>query len=208
MELAILDFIQLNLRCGILDGIMTFITGLGDSGKIWIACTILLLLIPRTRKAGAAMGIALALESICCNVILKPFVARIRPCDVNTAVQLLIERPSDYSFPSGHTAASFAAASALYFTWKASQADGSELRSHISDSGHLTEFSFLKKLWIPAGILAGLIAFSRLYLYVHYPTDVLAGALIGIMFGWLGALLANLAQRESKSTQLQKRRKL
>lgn len=165
MELAILDFIQSNLRCGIMDSVMTFITGLGDSGKIWIACTILLLLIPKTRKAGLAMGIALALEIVCCNVILKPFVARIRPCDVNTAVQLLIERPLDYSFPSGHTASSFAAASALYFG--------------------------RKKLWIPAAVLAGLIAFSRLYLYVHYPTDVLAGALIGIMMGWIGSVLSN-----------------
>ena len=165
MELAILDFIQSNLRSGIMDSVMTFITGLGDSGKIWIACTILLLLIPKTRKAGLAMGIALALEIVCCNVILKPFVARIRPCDVNTAVQLLIERPLDYSFPSGHTASSFAAASALYFG--------------------------RKKLWIPAAVLAGLIGFSRLYLYVHYPTDVLAGALIGIMMGWLGSVLAN-----------------
>lgn len=125
MELAILDFIQSNFRCGIMDSVMTFITGLGDSGKIWIACTILLLLIPKTRKAGLAMGIALALEIVCCNVILKPFVARIRPCDVNAAV------------------------------------------------------------------LAGLIGFSRLYLYVHYPTDVLAGALIGIMMGWVGSVLAN-----------------
>lgn len=166
MELAILDFIQSHLRCGILDSGMTFITGLGNSGKIWIACTLLLLLIPRTRKAGLAMGIALALEVISCNIILKPFVARVRPCDVNTAVQLLIERPLDYSFPSGHTAVSFAAASSLYFG--------------------------RKKLWIPAAILAGLIAFSRLYLYVHYPTDVLAGALIGIMIGWIGSALANI----------------
>lgn len=165
MELAILDFIQSNLRCGIMDSVMTFITGLGDSGKIWIACTLLLLLIPKTRKAGLAMGIALALEIVCCNVILKPFVARIRPCDVNTAVQLLIERPIDYSFPSGHTASSFAAASALYFS--------------------------RKKLWIPTAVLAGMIGFSRLYLYVHYPTDVLAGALIGIMMGGIGYVLAN-----------------
>lgn len=167
MELAILDFIQSSLRCGILDSVMTFITGLGDSGKIWIACMLLLILIPRTRKAGLAMGIALALEIICCNVILKPFVARIRPCDINTVVQLLIERPLDYSFPSGHTASSFAATFALYFS--------------------------KKKLWIPAVILAGLIGFSRLYLYVHYPTDILAGALIGIMTGWGGSVLANIA---------------
>ena len=163
MELAILDFIQSNLRCDFLDSAMTLITGLGDGGKIWIACTVVLLLIPKTRKAGMAMVIALTLDILCCNVILKPFVARIRPCDVNTAVQLLIERPLDYSFPSGHTASSFAAASALYFS--------------------------RKKLWIPAAILAGLIGFSRLYLYVHYPTDVLAGALLGIMLGWIGSVL-------------------
>lgn len=181
MEFAILDFIQSNLRCGIMDSVMTFITGLGDGGKIWIACTILLLLIPRTRKAGLTMGIALALEIVCCNVILKPFVARIRPCDVNTAVQLLIERPLDYSFPSGHTASSFAAVSAG--AWE-------------TQSNRL---SFLKKLWIPAAILAGLIGFSRLYLYVHYPTDVLAGALIGIMIGWIGSVLANaISARLSK----------
>lgn len=165
MELAILDFIQFNLRSGITDSVMTFITGLGDSGKIWIVCMILLLLIPKTRKAGLAMGIALALEIVCCNIILKPFVARIRPCDVNTAVQLLMERPLDYSFPSGHTASSFAAASVLYFG--------------------------RKMLWIPAAALAGLIGFSRLYLYVHYPTDVLTGAMIGIMMGWIGSVLAN-----------------
>lgn len=165
MELAILDFIQSTFRCGFLDHLMPFITYLGDGGKIWIACTILLLLIPRTRKVGLTMALALVLDLVCCNLFLKPLVARTRPFDVNTAVQLLIERPSDYSFPSGHTASSFAAAAALYFS--------------------------RKKLWIPAVILAGLIAFSRLYLYVHYPTDVLAGAVIGILMGWIASMLVH-----------------
>lgn len=164
MDFAILDWIQENLRCGILDSVMKAITSLGDGGKIWVICTVVLLLIPRTRKAGLAMALALALNVLFCNVLLKPLVARPRPCDVNPAVQLLIERPLDYSFPSGHTASSFAAAFALYFSGK--------------------------KLWIPVTILAGLIGFSRLYLYVHYPSDVLAGALIGVMLGWLGAALA------------------
>ena len=167
MELMILDFIQQNFRSDIMDKIMIFITSLGDSGRIWIGCTIVLLLIPKTRKAGMAMAIALVLEILCCNIILKPFVARVRPCDINTSIKLLVARPSDYSFPSGHTASSFAAAAALFFS--------------------------RKKIWIPASVLAGLIAFSRLYLYVHYPTDVLAGILIGIMLGWAGALLAGLA---------------
>jgi undecaprenyl-diphosphatase len=109
-------------------------------------------------------------------MILKPLVARIRPCDVNTAVQLLIARPTDYSFPSGHTAASFAATFALYFS--------------------------RKKLWIPAIGLAVLISFSRLYLYVHYPTDILAGVMIGIIMGFLGFRAAvffkNLWERRKK----------
>lgn len=174
MELAILDFIQSNLRCGIMDSVMTFITGLGDSGKIWIACTILLLLIPKTRKAGLAMGIALALEIVCCNVILKPFVARIRPCEVNTAVQLLIARPDDFSFPSGHTAASFAAVEALRLVGE-------------------------KKLWKPALLLAVLIAFSRLYLYVHYPTDILGGVIIGIIAGHIGNWVINQSEKMRKN---------
>lgn len=169
MELSMLDWIQSNLRCGILDSVMTAITGLGDGGWIWIALTVLLLLFPGTRKTGMAMALALVLDLLLCNVILKPLVARVRPFDVNTAIQLLIEPPSDYSFPSGHTAASFTAASTLYFR--------------------------KSRLWIPAVILAGLIAFSRLYLYVHYPADVLAGALFGILFGWIGSALITGLQK-------------
>ena len=142
---------------------MTAVTGLGDGGWIWISLTVLLLLFPGTRKTGMAMALSLVLELLLCNVILKPLVARVRPFDVNTAIQLLVAPPSDDSFPSGHTAASFAAASALYFS--------------------------KSRLWIPAAVLAVLIGFSRLYLYVHYPTDVLAGALLGILMGRIGTAL-------------------
>jgi undecaprenyl-diphosphatase len=159
-ELSILDFIQTHLQCGFLDTVIPFITKLGDGGILWIIGTVVMLLIPKTRRLGAAMAVSLALEIVCCNIILKPLVARIRPCDVNTAFSLLIAHPTDYSFPSGHTGASFSAAAALYFGKSC--------------------------LWIPAGVIAVLIAFSRLYLYVHYPSDVLAGALFGIMLGWLG----------------------
>ena len=139
---------------------MPIITKLGNGGMIWIALAIVLLITRRYRWAGVAMLLALALDVVVSNMILKPLVARIRPCDVNTTVQLLIARPTDYSFPSGHTAASFAATFALYFS--------------------------RKKLWIPALVLAVLISFSRLYLYVHYPTDILAGAMIGIIMGYFG----------------------
>lgn len=168
-ELSILDFIQEHLRFGFLDILMPFITHLGDGGVIWIALGVILLLFPKTRKAGFAVLTGLILEVLCCNGILKPFVARVRPCDVNTAAQLLVPRPTDYSFPSGHTGASFAATAALY---------GSRNR-----------------LWIPAFALSILIAFSRLYLYVHFPTDVLAGAMLGVLSGWLGHILSDLIGR-------------
>ena len=160
-EFSILDWIQSNLRNPILNQLMPAITALGNSGLIRILLSGILLLMPKYRKAGAAVLAGLALEVICCNLVLKPLIARVRPCDVNTAVQLLVARPDDFSFPSGHTGASFAAVTALY-------AGGN-------------------RLWIPALLLAALISFSRLYLYVHYPTDVLAGILLGAAAGWLGS---------------------
>ena len=159
-EFAILDWIQANLRNPIMDLLMPAITTLGNSGLIWIILAGILILMPKYRKVGVAVMAGLVLEVVCCNLVLKPLVARIRPCDVNTAVQLLIARPGDFSFPSGHAGASFAAASALYFS--------------------------RNRLWVPSLMLAVLIAFSRLYLYVHYPTDILAGALLGVMTGWVG----------------------
>ena len=104
---------------------------------------------------------ALLVDLVICNGILKPLVHRIRPFDVKTGIELLVKRPTDYSFPSGHTAASFASVTALYLAGE-------------------------KKLWIPALVLAVLIAFSRLYLYVHYPTDVLGGVVAGLAAGALG----------------------
>lgn len=168
-EFTVLDFIQNNIRNGVLDVIMPAISSLGNAGAIWIVSGIGCLINKKTRKTGTAIMSALALDVLTCNVILKPFVARIRPCDVNMAVKLLVSRPTDYSFPSGHTAAAFAAASAIFF----------------STSGMKN-----RKLQILIRVgtlaLATLIAFSRLYLYVHYPTDVIAGAMLGIMLGWCG----------------------
>ena len=169
-ELSFLDNIQSYLRCDFLDAVMPVITTLGNGGVIWIVCAVVLLLIPKTRKIGVVLAVSLAIEALCCNVILKPLAARIRPFDMNTAVQLLISPPTDFSFPSGHTGAAFAAASALFFC--------------------------KNRLWIAALVLAILIAFSRLYLYVHYPTDVLGGILLGILSGWLGYTLVGLIKKK------------
>ena len=164
-DLPVLDWIAENLRCRFLDTIMPLITVLGNGGIFWIAVSVLFLLLPKTRRQGLAMGIALLMGLVVCNLTLKPLCARIRPYDFyGQAMQLLVATPHDFSFPSGHTIASFEAATALAI--------------------------HNKKLGIPALILAGLIAFSRLYLYVHYPTDVIVSIGLGIAFAFIGSWLA------------------
>ena len=167
-DLPILEWIAGNLRCAFLDTVMPIITLLGDAGIFWIAIAAILLFIPKYRRVGLGMGAALIMGLLVCNVTMKPLFARPRPYDYQLVhfgkeIALLIEAQHDFSFPSGHTLASFEAATVL------------ALHS--------------KKAGIPALILAGLIAFSRLYLYVHYPTDVLFSVAMGIGFGFLGAFL-------------------
>lgn len=167
-DLPILEWIAEYLRCAFLDAVMPIITLLGDGGIFWIAIAVILLFLPKYRKVGLAMGAALLLGVLVCNVTMKPLFARIRPYDFQLEysgkeIQLLIAAPHDFSFPSGHTLASFEAATVLAI--------------------------HNKKLGIPALILACLIAFSRLYLYVHYPTDVLFSVVMGIGFAFLGNYL-------------------
>lgn len=167
-DLPILDWIQATLQCTFLDKIMPLITVLGDGGAFWIACAVLMILLKKYRKAGFSAAIALIFGLVICNMILKPTVARIRPYDyqeqLGIMINLLIEKEHSLSFPSGHTIASFEAATAI-------------LLRH-------------KKLGIAAMILAILIAFSRMYLYVHYPTDVLASVVLGSALAFLGCFLA------------------
>ena len=114
MELTILNFIQEHMRNAFLDVVMPFVSTLGNAGFIWIALTIVLLISKKHRKTGILMALALVFDVILCNGILKNAIARTRPFDVNTAISLLVKKPTDYSFPSGHTAASFAAVTALF----------------------------------------------------------------------------------------------
>ena len=167
-DLPILDWIAGNLRCAFLDFWMPIITLLGDAGIFWIITAVVLLIFPKYRKAGLAMGAALLMGLVVCNITLKPLMARPRPYDFvlenyGQNIQLLIAAQHDFSFPSGHTLASFEAATAL-------------LLHH-------------KRLGIAAMILAVIIAFTRLYLYVHYPTDVLFSVGLGVAFGFLGKWL-------------------
>ena len=117
VELMLLTVLQ-GLRTQILDAGMLFFTHLGDAGFIWAALTAVLLVFRRTRRVGCVLAAALLVDAVLCNLILKPLVARIRPCDILADVQLLISRPDDFSFPSGHTAASFASVTALWLAGK------------------------------------------------------------------------------------------
>ena len=168
-DLPILEWIAANLHSAFGDAVMPVITRFGDAGIFWIACALVLLCMPKHRKAGLSMGIALLIGLVVCNVTLKPLIARPRPYDYQLeyfgkTITLLVATPHDFSFPSGHTLASFEAATALLI--------------------------YDKRMGIPALLLATAIAFSRMYLYVHYPTDVLCSVVLGIGFGILGSLLA------------------
>lgn len=174
LELAILDWIQTYLRCGFLDAVLPAITRLCDHGEIWIVLAAVLLLWRKKRRSGLAISSALVLDLVSCNLILKPLIGRIRPFIVNPAVTLLVEPPMDASFPSGHTAASFAATFAL--------------------------LAVKDPLWKPALAVAIVMAFSRLYLYVHWPSDVLGGIVLGAAVGWGGMWIAQRLFRKIWNT--------
>ena len=169
-DLPILDWIADNLWCPVLDTVMPVVTLLGDAGIFWIAIAVTLLFFKKTRRVGVGMGIALLAGLLLCNLTLKPLCQRPRPYDyqydvLGKLIPLLIERQHDFSFPSGHTIASFEAAGVIWLN--------------------------SKKWGIVALALACLIAFSRLYLYVHYPTDVLFSVVLGIGLALLGNWLAH-----------------
>ena len=208
-EFQILDKLQ-TIHTPLLDRFMVAITKLGDAGIVWIILTVILLLIPKTRKSGVYMAVALIADLIICNVILKPIVARIRPYSINQTVQLLVTPLKDYSFPSGHTAASFASVSALYFAGRKRMAAGALIVSVLIALGHTAAsfaavaalyFAGAKKWWKITLPLAILMAFSRMYLYVHYPTDVLGGLIIGLLCGWIADMIIQkvMEKRSRKS---------
>ena len=179
MELAVLDWIQSCLRSPFMDQIVPAFTRLSNHGEIWIALAVLLMFWKKTRQTGLSVSCGLLLDLAAVNMTLKPLIGRVRPFAVNTAVQLLVEAPHDASFPSGHTAVSFAAVGALY-------ASGS-------------------KLWKPASVLAALMALSRLYLYVHWPTDIIGGVVVGWLCGWLGAKIVQKAAAAIRNRKKQTR---
>ncbi len=153
-EFSILYALQ-EIHNPVLDKIMLFITSLGDDGWVWLAIGVICLCLKKHRKMGLQLLLSMLCTFILGNLILKNIFARPRPCDIDTAVTLLLSRPHGHSFPSGHSINSMVAAVALFLN--------------------------NKKIGIPAVIVATLIGFSRLYLFVHFPTDVLGGFAIAIL---------------------------
>ena len=174
-DAGILIFIQEHIRSDMLTPFMTVVTHTADSGLIWIILSILLVIIPGTRRHGMIAGSSLAIEALISNVFVKNVVARTRPYEVVDGLINLIEKQKDYSFPSGHTGASFAVAGAL-FAIAILGLPFAEKPGEISRSKTSPAFKVFAVITL---LYALLIAFSRLYLGVHYPTDVLGGFLIG-----------------------------
>lgn len=162
IELNLLWAIHHAMSCPALDVFFKGLTFLANAGRIWIALCVVLILYPKTRVAGVQIAIALALTSLVVNLGIKPLVGRTRPY---TAAHFttIVPHPSGTSFPSGHTAAAFSTAWAFFCCFR---------KEHPRWCACLL-------------ILAGLVGFSRLYLFVHYLTDVLAGAGIGILIAEL-----------------------
>ena len=165
-ELSILDWIALHCHSAAGDVLMPLLSTTVNKGFLWIAVGLAILLFGGKRRwVGLQIWLALILSVVICSVFVKNAVGRIRPCDLKPVLDLLITRPGDPSFPSGHTSASFAAAMVLWRT---------RCRG-----------------WWAAAIVACLVAFSRLYLSVHFPTDVLGGMVTGCLCGLLAVFLWN-----------------
>lgn len=182
-DMGILHWIAQHLTNPFLDWFFPLITVLGDAGLFWIALSVLFICIPRTRKMGWTMGVAMLIGLILGNGLLKNVIGRMRPWEFDpTLIPRITKLPTDRSFPSGHTLASFEAATGMF------------LRN--------------RKWSVPAIILAILIAVSRLYIGVHYPTDVIAGVILGVLFAfaarWIvDRIYAFLEQRRQRTPQSQ-----
>lgn len=169
----VLLWIQENLRNPILDVIFIFITHLGDHGILWIALILLMLIMKKYRSSGVASALSLASTFLVTNLWLKPMIGRIRPYEVVEGLTRIIEKQSERSFPSGHSANGFAVATVMLLRLP-------------------------KKIGVPIFILQCLIALSRMYVGVHYPTDVIVGSMIGICMGVLYSKIIDFYHKKKK----------
>lgn len=162
-DVSVLEFIQGNLKNDFFDFLLPILTFLGD-GLIWLVLSAILLILPKYRHVGFLLILGISMGFLICNLTLKPIIGRLRPYQIHEIFSLRIPPPPGYSFPSGHATSCFAAATIL--------------------------IAYHRKLGIAAFVFAGLVAFSRLYLLVHFPTDVMIGCLLGTGIGFLTRKLA------------------
>ena len=155
-EFFILNYIQNHFRTGFLDKLMPVISSLGTASIALIVIALVCCFIKKTRYFGRSLVLDLLMNFIAGNLIIKPIVSRLRPCVLNDTVSMLVKIPFDASLPSGHSMFAFGAATIL--------------------------FIYNKWLGIAGYLFAILMGFSRMYLYVHFPSDVLCGAILGIIF--------------------------
>ncbi|MDO4388969.1 MAG: phosphatase PAP2 family protein [Eubacteriales bacterium] len=176
LDWAVLDWIQHALSCGFLDTVMPWITRLGNGGFIWILAALLMISRKKYRRNGVMLLCGLLCGVLIGNLALKNLVARPRPCWLRPEFQLLLANPKDFSFPSGHTLSSVIAAGCLARTDR--------------------------RFGAAAIPLAALIAFSRLYLFVHFPSDVLASVVLGVAIAWgMDRLFAAILRKRAPATE-------
>jgi undecaprenyl-diphosphatase len=176
IDRLLLSFFSEGIKNSFFDVLMPFVSLLNNHGEVWIALAIVLMISKdtRIRRLGVSVLIGLALTEILGNQMIKNFIARPRPIGDEFSFDFIIKLPESYSFPSGHTSTSFAVAGAFLF---------SKARY---------------KYWVL--ILASLIAFSRIYLHVHYPSDIIGGILLGLICGKLAEILSKGFFRKKQSS--------
>ena len=167
---GVLLWIQAHLRGPVQDAVLCFYTTLGNAGALFLIAAALLLCFKKTRKAGVTALLAMAIGFVCTNLVLKHLVSRPRPWLDVAGLTALVTENDPNSFPSGHSTAAFAFASALWRT---------------------APDRWMKGTALAAAVLMG---FSRLYVGVHYPSDVLTGVLVGLLAGWLACKLCRKKQ--------------
>ena len=179
MDFSILYAIQ-NMRSPVLDSLILALTRImGSYGQIWLIVGVALCIFRKTRRCGTTVLLSYVLVFLLGQLVLKDWIARARPCHLDQAVQLLVERPSSYSCPSTHTAWAFAAATSILL--------------------------YFRKSGICVMIFAALIGFSRLYLFVHFPTDVLLGAVLGVALAFIAVLLQKVALRQLEARRVRRK---